>query len=290
MAYNPYINSFSLSGDYETYIEGSTAKAPNVAYLKDIDEMRYLKVIPNADYLIHGTTTGTTDFTGSGIQFHVIESLDGTDNMFYAKAEDIPSNLTSLSSCFNTTEGKKITSLKKWTYDTSNVTSFALMFGYCSSLTSIDLSAFNTSNVTNMSAMFRDSTNLTSLDLTSFDTRKVTTMENMFSRCSNLTSLDLRSFDTSSITNSNNITTIFYNCGALNKLYLSSSFFNSTITGYNIFSNLSSWTDTYSIEEFVKAAEQSTGTGRTIDLHNNTLNAMTQGQKDRITGAGWTLQ
>ena len=38
MAYNPYINSFNTSGDFETYIESSTPKTPNVAYLKDLDQ------------------------------------------------------------------------------------------------------------------------------------------------------------------------------------------------------------------------------------------------------------
>ena len=38
--------------------------------------------------------------------------------------------------------------------DTSNVTNMGVMFGFCSSLESLDLSSFNTASVTSMSEMF----------------------------------------------------------------------------------------------------------------------------------------
>ena len=238
MAYNSYINSFATSGDYETYINGSTAKAPNVGYLKDSGVVKYASRLPN-DYVVFGTTTGTTDFTSCGIQFKVEQPLGGGDNILYVEASGVPQSLTSLSSCFNNTEGKKITKIAKWVIDTSDVTSIGAMFNSCSNLTSVDFSSLNTSNVTNMSEMFFSCSNLTSLDLSSFDTSNVTNIGAMFYGCSNLASLDLSSFDTSKVTNIGNM---FKDCLKINKLYISSSFFNSaSITKNQCISTLVSY-------------------------------------------------
>ena len=137
-----------------------------------------------------------------------------------------------------------------------------------------------------MSQVFRDCSELTSLDLSSFDTANVTNMINMFYGCSKLTSLDLSSFDTSNVTD---ISGMFANCASLNKLYLSSSFFNSTsITTYPL-NSLDAWTDADSLEQFVQAAEVVDGSGKTIKLSFTTKDALTQAQKDRITGVGWTI-
>ena len=73
------------------------------------------------------------------------------------------------------------------------------MFGYYSSLSSMDLTYLDTSNVASMHGMFYNSS-ATTLDLSSFDTSNVTNMSWMFSG-SKLTSLDLSSFDTSNVTN-----------------------------------------------------------------------------------------
>ena len=44
------------------------------------------------------------------------------------------------------------------------------IFGYCSSLTSLDVSSFNTSKVTVMGNIFEGCSGLTSLDVSNFDT------------------------------------------------------------------------------------------------------------------------
>jgi surface protein len=85
--------------------------------------------------------------------------------------------------------------------NTSEVTNMYGMFGYCTSLTSVDLSHFNTSKVTNMSCMFAFCGSLTSLDLSHFNTSNVTEMAIMFALCESLTSLDLSHFNTSNVTN-----------------------------------------------------------------------------------------
>ena len=85
------------------------------------------------------------------------------------------------------------------------------MFGYYSSLSSMDLTYLDTSNVTNMYRMFYNSS-ATTLDLSSFDTSNVTNMSWMFND-SKATSLDLSSFDTSNVTN---MYSMFYNSSATN--------------------------------------------------------------------------
>ena len=95
--------------------------------------------------------------------------------------------------------------------DTSNVASMHGMF-YNSSATTLDLSSFDTSNVTNMSWMFYKSVATEIKGLNNFSTSKVTDMSRMFSE-SKLTTLDLSSFDTSNVTN---MSWVFSNSKATN--------------------------------------------------------------------------
>ena len=104
-------------------------------------------------------------------------------------------------------------------FDTSKVTDFSVMFQYCSALTSLDLSHFDTSSATSISNMFEGCSNLTSLDLSSFNTSKVTNMSWLFYKCSSLTSVDLSSFDTS---NGPALNSMFHECSALTTVDLSS--------------------------------------------------------------------
>ena len=296
--YNKYINNFANQAEYEAYIDGSIAEVPNTALIDDTGKMIYAKILPN-NYVMFGTTTGTQDFMiGSSssensnadcIQVHVVVEDDSGVNKMYVATEDvlkIPKYFYSDRSGFESTEGQKILSIKKWKIDTSNVVSVSLMFYYCSSLTYLDLSSFNTSNITTMGSMFRGCSKLNNLDLSSFDTSKVTTMNSMFCNCKSLTSLDLSGFDTSKVTD---ISFMFDNCIKINKLYLSSSFFNSTsLTTYE-FGDLSNWTDTETLAMFVEAVTAHNGTGKTVRLSSNTKNALTTEQKTAITNAGWTI-
>ena len=82
---------------------------------------------------------------------------------------------------------------------------------------------------------------------------------------------------------------MFQFCNKINKLYLSSSFFNSTsLTTYD-FSELSNWKDTESLAMFVEAITAHDGTGKTVRLSSETKNALTTEQKTAITNAGWTI-
>ena len=71
--------------------------------------------------------------------------------------------------------------------NTSEVTNMIGMFGYCSSLTSLDLSSFNTSKVTNMDVMFGDDINLRTIYVgDGWSTEAVTHSSFMFSNCISL--------------------------------------------------------------------------------------------------------
>ena len=111
------------------------------------------------------------------------------------------------------------------------------MFGYNSSLTSLDLSGFNTSNVTDMSNMFRDTNMLMELDVSHFDTSNVTDMSNMFRNSDKLEILDLSSFDTSKVTN---MSYMFNDMNSLKTIYASDMWNTTSVTsGYSAFANSS---------------------------------------------------
>ena len=87
--------------------------------------------------------------------------------------------------------------------NTSEVTSMAWMFYYCSNLTSVDVNHLNTSNVKSMSGMFGFCDNLTSLDLSNWNTSKANSMSSMFSFCGNLQTIYVGSgWSTDAVTSS----------------------------------------------------------------------------------------
>ena len=154
-------------------------------------------------------------------------SLDSTDGT-YLVCGALPNGVTSLNEAFYN---------KSWltniiftsAFDTSNVTDMALMFEYCSSLTSLDLSSFNTSKVTTMNHMFNGCSSLASAGVNTtdkiydlnfgdnFNTSSVTSMDNMFYNCSSLTTLDLSKFDAKLV---GSATYMFYCCEKLKNLTL----------------------------------------------------------------------
>jgi len=104
------------------------------------------------------------------------------------------SNVTNMSGMFNqnySPNSSFITSINVTGWDTSNVTSFGLMFAYMENLTSITgLSNFDTSSATAMNGMFIELTSLTSLDVSNFDTSNVEYMNAMFYDCTSLTDIN----------------------------------------------------------------------------------------------------
>ena len=128
--------------------------------------------------------------------------------------------------------------IKKVVFDASfanaRPTSCYMWFDYCPNLTTIEgIEYFNTENVTNMRDMFGYCTSLKSLDLTNFNTENVTDMYYMFASCTSLESLDLTNFNTAKVTN---MTAMFSNCSALTTIYASDNFVTDQVTyGNNMF-------------------------------------------------------
>ena len=130
--------------------------------------------------------------------------------------------------------------IKKVVFDASfanaRPTSCYMWFYGCENLTTIEgFEYFNTENVTNMRYMFGWCTSLKSLDLTNFNTENVTDMYYMFAYCKSLESLDLTNFNTAKVTN---MTAMFHKCSALKTIYASDKFVTDQVTeGSNMFSN-----------------------------------------------------
>lgn len=278
---------------------------------------------PADEYLMLGTTTGTSDFMiGSStsitgrpdcIKVHVVQNPGGINTM-YVKQEDVlktPVCFYGDYSGFNSYEGKKILSIDKWNIDTSNVTNMQYMFKDCIELKKVDLRGFNASNVDNMEYLFANCPSLVSLDLSDFNTENaasiahmfdgcsllksldvskfntinVTNMSNTFTNCNNLTELDLRAFDT---TNCSNLY-MFDGNYKINKLYLSRNFFNSkTVTAY-VFNYLYNWTDPETLAMCVEAITSHNGAGKEVVFVEETYNALTRTQKNAINAKGWRI-
>jgi surface protein len=138
--------------------------------------------IPWLDIAIAGTNLSTIKLTGS---------VSPTFAMGYLQRVNIvSSNLTSYAGLF-----AYCTALKNFTVNSnSTITNTSSMFDGCLSLESVPL--FNTASVTTMSSMFDSCISLESVPL--FNTASVTIMSNMFNGCVSLKSVPL--FDTSSVT------------------------------------------------------------------------------------------
>ncbi len=102
-------------------------------------------------------------------------------------------------------------------FDTSNMTTMAGMFFYCSKLNYIGAQGFDTSRTTNMWAMFYGCSALEELDVSGFNTSLVTDMTGMFCYCGSLATLDVSHFDTGNVTSFNGM---FYGCKSLTSLDL----------------------------------------------------------------------
>lgn len=180
---------------------------------------------------------------------------------------------------------KKLKQVDLRGFNTSKVTNMESLFQNCTSMVSVDLSDLNTENVTTMAYMFDGCYSLKSLGISNINTVNVTFMREMFKNCNKLTELDLRAFDT---TNCYDLG-MFNGSYKINKLYLSSKFFNSkTETSYG-FPYLHYWTDPESLAMFVEAITAHDGGGKKVYLVNETQRALTQTQKDAIRAKGWTI-
>lgn len=206
------INEFEFDGNACTNFKGNK-------YLGDfIDGC----IIPYSYAIKDGEIVDGFDYKVTAIK-NAHQNADGSFAMSkftgYARIM-LPSNITSIAGgCFNESyiesiiiEADKIkidgnrtfrncSSLKELDtskFDTSESTSFRVMFQNCNALKKLDVSSFDTSNATDMSFMFNGCF-LEDIDVSNFNTSKVTDMTCMFQQM-NMTTLDLSNFDTSSVT------------------------------------------------------------------------------------------
>ena len=148
------------------------------------------------------------------------------------------------------------------------------MFDNCRSLTTVPL--FNTSNVTNMDFMFSNCNSLTSVP--QFDTSNVTNMNSMFYYCSRLTTVPL--FNTVNVTN---MGSMFYNCKSLTNL--------GGFTGLKVNLGLqdSPKLTIESIVNIINAAADMTSEPKTLVLHQDVFNKLSQEQIATASAKGWNI-
>ena len=108
-------------------------------------------------------------------------------------------------------------------FDTSKVTDMSSMFGWCSSLTSLDLSNFNAPQLTDITDMFAGLTNLETLNISNFNVPQLTDITDMFNKLTNLVTLNISNFNAPKITK---MDAMFKGLSKLSKLDLTN--FNTT--------------------------------------------------------------
>ena len=205
---------------------------------------------------------------------------------------------------------------------TPNVTTMNNMFYYCEKLQTVP--EFNTANVNNMGGMFINCLNLTSVPL--FDTSKVTTMDSMFNSCISLTSVPL--FDTTNVIdmhymfvgceklqtvpqfNTANVTTMnamFMDCSSLKTIPLLNvsnvTDMNLISYGCNLLTNLGGFAGLKldlelaynpnltvdSVMNVINNAADMTSSPKTLTLHKDTFDKLSEEQIATATAKGWNI-
>lgn len=205
--YRPYIRTVNFVNNLSN--KPSECTSANMCFDISLSSSQGKKVYA---YLVDSGLKDKTDSTKSLYNLYIASDYEilapaNSDKLFYKFT-----NLVSIN--FNDV------------FNTSNVDSMLLMFGDCSSLTSLDLGGFNTTKVYNMTSMFNGCTSLKTINLSSFNTSKIQSIGNMFSECNSLESIDLSNFDTS---NTQMMGSLFADCKKLKEIDLSN-FNTSSVT------------------------------------------------------------
>ena len=196
-------------------------------------------------------TSAVSGFSGAFYKCSSLKSLDlsGWDT----RKADRMDNL--FSGCSALTEIKGIEQ-----FNTSAVTDMGSLFGWCSSLTSLDLSGWDVAQVTSMGdnflhagvpgltrGMFAGCSSLTSLNLAGWDTSSLLNMSSMFYYCSTLTEIKgIERLNTSAVTN---MSRLFEACSSLTSLDLSGWDTSATTNMSKLFSSCSALTEIKGIEQ-----------------------------------------
>ena len=159
-------------------------------------------------------------------------------------------------------------------FDTRNVNNMSGMFTACESLTSVP--QFDTRNVTDMSSMFSNCTSLTTVP--QFDTRNVNNMEESFIYCTSLTSVPLLNFSNVTITDG-----IFGECSSLTNL----GGFTGLKTDLDLSNCLKLTVD--SVMNVINYAADMTSEPKTLTLHQDAFNKLSEEQIATATSKGWNI-
>ena len=173
-----------------------------------------------------GVTTETLSANGS--ETACVAWLDNSTKTiyYYAKGYTDAGKKIPLAICASLFEKcSTLTTIDVSGFDTSEATSFSIMFSGCTALTTISgLDTLNTTNATNFASMFYNCSALAEIDIRSFDTSKVTNTAGMFNGCTALMTIYAKAgTDWSSIDTITSYTGMFTNCtnlkGGANTVY-----------------------------------------------------------------------
>ena len=119
-----------------------------------------------------------------------------------------------------------------------NLTSLDFLFQGSENLINVDFSNLNMEGITNMMYLFAGCTNLEKVDFSNLDTSNVKYMEFIFGLCSNLQTINgIEFFNTTSLKNAAGM---FYSCGSLPTLNLSSFDFKNVESQQGVFAKTDS--------------------------------------------------
>ena len=158
--------------------------------------------------------------------------------------------------------------------NTINVTNMSYMFYFCSNLQTVP--QLNTINVTNMSSMFYFCSKIETIP--QLDTNKVTNMYDMFNNCASLVSVQLMDLSICTYVNS-----MFNKCSSLTTL--------GGFTGLKLNLDLSSSSKltVESVMNVIANAADMTSSPRTLTLHKDVFNKLTEEQIATATAKGWNI-
>ena len=159
-------------------------------------------------------------------------------------------------------------------FDTRNVNDMENMFNSCLLLTSVPL--FNTTNVIDMHNMFAGCTSLTTIP--QFDTANVTNMSSMFMSCTSLKTIPL--LNTANVTNMNYIS---YGCDSLANLGGFAGLKLDLELAYNPLLTVDS------IMNVINNAADMTSSPKTLTLHKDTFDKLSEEQIATATAKGWNI-
>ena len=255
----PYLEQQTdLSGIFENCKNLTTVSSIDASKATSMEKMFY-----NCQKLKTLSQIKTLNVTTTNNMFYFCKALESVPLFDTSKVIDLSSMFVSCTS---------LTSVPL--FDTSKATSMEKTFNSCTSLQTVPL--LNTNSVVNMSGMFYGCSSLTTVP--QLDTSRCNNMYMMFGDCQNLQMIPL--LNVSSVTN---MSYILYGCSSLTNL--------GGFTGLKQDLELaySPLLTADSIVNVINAAADMTSSPKTLTLHQDTFNKLTEEQIATATAKGWNI-